>query len=79
MDGTDSEERKLAVLPTRVSPLVVIIAIVLLLALIAGIYVVLVRRQAEILTPPVVKNDPYAGQYQGPAAPPYPDGVPPAP
>jgi hypothetical protein len=64
----------------QASPLMVVITILVMLAVVAGVYLVLMRRAPETPQAPAITNDPYAGQYKGGPAPARPpEGVPAAP
>ena len=56
-------------LKQRLSPLVIVVVIAVALAIIAGVFLLLMHRHptesGESGAPPIA-NDPYAGQYTGP-------------
>ena len=53
----------------RLSPVVVVVALILVLAIIAGAYLVLSGRRSATPKAPEVKDDPYANQYNAPPRP----------
>jgi len=50
----------------KASPWMIVIAVVLLVAVIAGIYLALLARKPKTAEAPVITNDPYASQYTSP-------------
>jgi hypothetical protein len=58
----------------------IVIAIVVVLAIVVGVYLTLMHRPPETPQAPPTTNDPYSGQYKGgPAQPALPEGGPVAP